>query len=312
MKNDIMVQANALTLSRYNFSKTEKNVLYFLLKKVRQEYIEGSMERQKWEDYLVKIPVSAFAKILDENHTADARKALRSLRHKDFEVEDEEGNWLNVGLINFAKFDSKTKLYNVQVSKELMPYLVELVRCYTAYDLTVAMALRSKYAQRFYEICCQFKNLGRFYLSQKKIRDMFKLEKKYLQNQDFRRKVLDVAKKELEDFYREENSDIWFEFNQVGKGEKIQYSFQIHCRRSRRQQEEVQQENVERLYIVTRFRVIFPKDPKYVSRVMARLELEVEKVRPIYEKLVHLEKDKRGADLARLLRYILREDFGID
>ena len=64
MKNDIMVQANALTLSRYNFSKTEKNVLYFLLKKVRQEYIEGSMERQKWEDYLVKIPVFGICKNL--------------------------------------------------------------------------------------------------------------------------------------------------------------------------------------------------------------------------------------------------------
>ena len=128
-KKDVQLsQSNALTSSRYDFSKIEKNVIYHIIRKVRHDYVEGTMQRDLWNNMYVYINSADLAQITDEQHTKEARAALRSLRHKDIEMEDEEGNWLNVGFINYAKYNAKTKVYEVEVSKEIMPHLVELAR----------------------------------------------------------------------------------------------------------------------------------------------------------------------------------------
>ena len=49
-KDELIAQSNALTSSRYNFSPTEKNVIYHIIKKVRQDYIEGTMQRDLWDN----------------------------------------------------------------------------------------------------------------------------------------------------------------------------------------------------------------------------------------------------------------------
>ena len=93
-KNELISQSNALTSSRYDFSPTEKNVLYHIIQKVRHDYIEGTMQRDLWDNMYVQINAADLSRIADEDHTQRARKALRDLRHKDIEIEDEEGNWL--------------------------------------------------------------------------------------------------------------------------------------------------------------------------------------------------------------------------
>ena len=99
----------------------------------------------------------------------------------------------------------------------------------------------------------------------------------------------------------------------MGRGDDIKYFFRIHYRYERRQQEEVQLEKDERLYIISRFKEIFPNDPEYRTRVKDHLELYVDDVYPIFCRLCELEAEgKKGADLARLLRYILREDYKIE
>jgi len=314
MKNVMISQANALTLSRYDFSRVEKNVLYVIFQQVRHEYVEGSMPEGRWKNLIVHITIEQFGKVAGEKHANYAWKSLQELGRKEVEFIDKEGIPTWTHLLNYAKDFREKGYYEVEVSKELLPYLVELVGNFTSYQLTVAMALKSKYSQRFYEICSQFKNIGRFFLTQKKIREMFLLEKKYFQNQDFRRKILDVAQKELKEFFESKSSDLWFEYVQMGRGDDIKYFFRIHYRYERQRQEDVIIEKGERLYIISRFKEIFPNDHKYVSRVKHYLELNVDDVHSIYSRLYKLEmkEGKKGADLARLLRHILREDYKIE
>ena len=110
-------QSNALTSSRYDFSRMEKNVLYQIIHKVREDYIEGTIRRDLWQNMYINILHEDLVQVADKDHTAEARKALRSLRHKDVEIEDEDGNWLNVGFINYAKYKSKQKVDEIEVSK---------------------------------------------------------------------------------------------------------------------------------------------------------------------------------------------------
>lgn len=312
-ENDIQLsQSNALTSSRYDFSKIEKNVIYHIIRKVRHDYVEGSMQRDLFNNMYVYINSADLAQITDEQHTKEARAALRSLRHKDIEMEDASGNWLNVGFINYAKFIAKNKVYEVEVSKEIMPHLVELANCFTEYSLTVAISLKSKYSQRFYELACQYRARRAFFLEQLKLREMLKLEDKYPQNQDFRRFVLDVAIHELKEAYDKNQCDLYLEYVQEGRGKEVRYNFKIHTKQDEAKEQELFGEVRKlALYVYKRCKEIFKRDPKYCERILQHLDFNPDKIQPVFDKLTKMEKDYKGSDLAKLLRWVLREDFDI-
>ena len=313
-KNEIISQSNALTSSRYNFSPTEKNVIYHIIKKVRQDYIEGTMQRDLWDNMYVTIDSSDLSRIADTDHTERARKALRDLRHKDIEIEDEEGNWLNVGFINYAKYKSKQKVYEIEVSKEIMPHLVELAKNFTSYSLTVAISLKSRYSQRFYEWAHQYlgKNSGTFFLDIEDLCEMLKLGVGYKLKADIKRRVLDVAMKELKDLYDNGGCELWLEYYEQGRGAKTRFFFKIHTREeAAKQQEAIADLRKMSLYIYQANNRIFRKDPKFRERIQKAIEFDPKKIRPIFDKLTKLEKDVKVADLPALWRYILKNDFEI-
>lgn len=309
-KYEMISQSNALTQSRYDFSTTEKNVLYRIIQKVRNEYVEGTINRTVFENFYVTISSADLSKIADEDHTKRAREALRKLRHRDIEMEDEEGRWLNVGYINYAKYDPKSKSYEVEVSKEIMPHLVELANCFTTYSLTVAISLKSKYSQRFYEFCCQYKNRGSFFIDKEKLRSMMKLDGKYEQNQDIKRYVLEPAYKELKEAYENGQSDLYFEYSIEGRGKNVRYNLKVMPDNSA-QAVDYEETKKKMDYIYRKALGVFRKDPKFCERILAAITFNPDKVQPVFDKLTKLEKDYSGADLAKILRYVLNADFEI-
>lgn len=313
-KNEIISQSNALTSSRYDFSSTEKNVIYHIIKKVRHDYVEGTMQRDLFDNLIVHINARDLANIADEDHTKRARKALRDLRHKDIEIEDEQGNWLNVGFINYAKHIARTKTYEVEVSREIMPHLVELARNFTSYSLTVAISLKSKYSQRFYEWAHQY--IGRqkkeFFLDIENLRQMLKLGKGYSQKQDMKRFIIDVAMKELKTAFDDNRSDLWLEYREQGRGKETRFFFKIHTKEDE-EAEKIRFNEVRKLelYVYNTAKQIFKRDQKFCDRILKALDFDPDKIQPVFDKLTKLEKDYKGQDLAKLFRYVLREDFGI-
>ena len=291
-KNELISQSNALTSSRYDFSPTEKNVLYHIIQKVRHDYIEGTMQRDLWDNMYVQINATDLSRIADEDHTQRARKALRDLRHKDIEIEDEEGNWLTVGFINYAKYNARTKTYEVEVSKEIMPHLVELARNFTTYSLTVAITLKSRYSQRFYEWAHQYlgRNTKTFFFDIADLRHMLKLGDGY-----------------------KLKADLWMEYYDEGRGDATRFFFKIHTKEENQEQE---RQRVDDLLKMTRYIAIvnnriFRKDPKFRERVEQALNFSPEKIRPVFDRLTRLEKDEKASQLPALWRYILKNDFDI-
>jgi plasmid replication initiation protein len=318
MKNNQIVpivQANALTESRYDFNRLEKNALYCIIRQVRSEYIEEPREQQTYSNMRLDIQENILAEIADESHRADAKAALINLRHRDVTIEDTEGNWMNTGFITMAKFDAKTKKFTVEVSSEIMPYLVDLASQYTAYSLTVAISLKSKWAQRFYELCCQYRNhlekgIPTFHKSITQMRTMFVLENKYPKLPDFKNRVIDKACKDLKEAYDNDQCDLWFEYGQIGKGDKADFKFIIHTREQTQAQEQDLKEKQDRsLYIYKFLLSIFKRDSKFCEKCYRHLCMNPDKVNPLFDKIVRCQKKYKEADLAKIVRFILDEDF---
>lgn len=291
------------------------NALYCIIRQVRSEYIEEPREQQTYSNMRLDIQENILAEIADESHRADAKAALINLRHRDVTIEDTEGNWMNTGFITMAKFDAKTKKFTVEVSSEIMPYLVDLASQYTAYSLTVAISLKSKWAQRFYELCCQYRNhlekgIPTFHKSITQMRTMFVLENKYPKLPDFKNRVIDKACKDLKEAYDNDQCDLWFEYGQIGKGDKADFKFIIHTREQTQAQEQDLKEKQDRsLYIYKFLLSIFKRDSKFCEKCYRHLCMNPDKVNPLFDKIVRCQKKYKEADLAKIVRFILDEDF---
>lgn len=311
-----VAQANALTESRYDFNRIEKNALYCIIRQVRKEYVEQPSEQTTYQDMKLEISEEVLSEIADEAHRAHAKAALINLRHRDVTIEDEEGNWMNTGFITMSKYEAKKRKFTVGVSAEIMPYLVDLASRYTVYSLTVAIALKSKWSQRFYEMCCQYRNhledgIPTFHKSIGQLRKMFVLEDSYPLLTDFKRRVIDKAQLELKEAYDNGQCDLWFEYGQTGKGEKAEFKFIIHTKEATKAQQKQFKELREMSYYIYKTLLsIFPRDAKFCEKCWHHMDMYPDKIQPLYGKLERILKNyPKGSDRAKVTRYMLAEDF---
>lgn len=320
-KNTTLSQANALTESRYDFSKMEKNCIYKIIEKVRHDYVEKPTTEtaEGFQNLHVTFPASILGDIADKDHRKDAHNALVGLRKRDVEINRPDGGWFNTGFINWCEFDAVRATYTVEVSFKIMPYLVELAEQYTSYSITVAMALKSVYSQRFYELCCQYRNniekdgYAGFHKTQEQLRQMFCLEDKYSQNQDFNRKVIQKAQSELKAAYDTKDCDLWFDYIIKGRGKNQAYDFKIYTReQSEKQKIAFDDTRKKWAYIHGRMTATFKRDKKFVERTMKGLDFNPNLIEPLFNKIQKLEQQYRGQDFAKLLRWVLAEDFGLN
>lgn len=317
MENEItLCQSNMLTESRYSFSRIEKKCIYLVISKVRRDYVEGTMQKDLFDNMRVEINSSDLALIAGEDNTKHAKDALRALRHRDIEMEDKEGNWLNTGFITMAKYTAKTKTFLVEVSSEIMPHLVELARKFTAYNLTVAMTLKGKHSQRFYELCCQYRNriekdgFAGFHKTQQQLREMFCLEDLYPRNADFNQRVIESARAELKEMYDNNQCDLYFDVNIKGRGKSMCYDFKIRTREGEEKQKLVFEDIRSKwLHIQREMMAIFKKDSKFIDRTMRALDFNPNLINPVFDKLERVKRDFVGAERAKVLRFILKNDF---
>ena len=315
-KNQIMLaQDNILTQSRQSFSVIEKRCLYQIIREVRKRYIDSNTgQKDLFDNMYLELTPSALTALGDE--AKDVYLALKKLAQKDIEIETEDV-WVYTHWILQAKHEKKRNVYTVDVSRDIMPYLVELAGNFTTYDLTVAISLKSSYSQRFYEYCSQYKskNNKTFFFTVEKLREMMMLENKYANINDFKRKVLDVAQKEIKELYENGQCELWFEYavKDTDKRKVLSYFFFVHTREEEKEIEKVDYKQVEKS--IRRINEIleasFPRDKKYIKRVIMAIQLKPNLAFEIVEKLNDkvLQYDK--SDIPPIIRYVLGSDFGI-
>ncbi len=319
MKNNLpenVTQSNVLTESRYDFNRLEKNALYCIIREVRRVYVEQPTEQTDYKNLDVYIEESMMKEIGGERHKEEAKAALINLRKRDITMEGEDDSWFNCGFINWAQYIPSAKAYKVEVSSMILPHLVNLAQKYTVYSLTVAISLKSKWAQRFYELCCQYKNnlkngVPTFFKTIKQLRYMFMLEDSYPLLADFKRRVIDKAKKELKDSYDNNQCDLWFDYDQTGRGENAKFTFVIHTREATKAQEMEFKEKHDLAHTIYKtLATIFPNDSKFCEKCWHHLNFHAEKIEPLYDKLQRIIKNyPKGSDRAKVTRWMLSEDF---
>lgn len=148
-------------------------------------------------------------------------------------VHVETGNpkepWEIFQWLQLAKYDGNGNI-TLELSNKMKPYVIELDKWFTQYQLGNILAMKSFYSIRLYELIkCQDgitrveKDYHEFTIDY--LRQYFCCEKKYKKIIDFKKNVIEIAVKEIN-----KNTDIFLDIEYIKTGRAItSVRFYVHC-----------------------------------------------------------------------------------
>jgi plasmid replication initiation protein len=212
LKHKTLVCHNALITARYEMTLAEKDIVYMLMAQLR----EDDPVDKVYTIYVQEIEKLTGKEVNYRNFERNTMKLVtRGYRIK------EGDNILQVCLVSSVRHIKGQGKIEVRIDPGMRPYLFNLKKEFTKHGLFMAISLQSIYSRRLYEMLCQFKHTGLMRISLDELKDRLCIinpvtkRDKYANWSDFTRKVVEVAKRELE-----EHTDINFTYAGEKRGRK--------------------------------------------------------------------------------------------
>lgn len=243
-RSETIVWSNCLINSPAVYSLLEKRVLYYLTLQIKHRFVEKGLDApEAWQDLYFYLTDKDLGVIGGKTHILQTYEALSDIGSKFMSVsyynKAKQLICSKVHWIDAFSYNTVTKQYEVRMSPEIMPYLINLAKGFTKFCAQTALSLRSKYSQKFYEFCCEFSGNFRYprsnpdNLSFKKnvypiqverLRSLLGLSEKkdertgkvvtkgkYTNFSNLRKKAILPAQEELYELFHNGRSQVWFD-----------------------------------------------------------------------------------------------------
>lgn len=198
-QSGMIVKSNSLVEARYRLSTGAQRLLATLI---------SCIDRSDEDFRPYRISVMDLALLFDitgvkGSHLYEqVEKAASELVDKKFSVRDGK-SWLHTRWLSSAKYIEGEGSVQLRFDPEMKPYLLELKRCFTQYQLARVIPFRGAYSSRVYEMLKmeQFKSTADGIFNKtfevQPLREMLELETEYTNFGDFRRYVVEQAVREI-------------------------------------------------------------------------------------------------------------------
>ena len=205
IKNTNAIIANQLIEAKYKLSTTEQKILHMLI---------AQIDFNDTELKLYSFNVSDFMSMLGTDYVKLTKKSLRTLLHSEVLINKEkstfETNWLAS-----AEYFKGGKI-ELEFSEKLRPYLIQLKKDFTKYNITEILSFKSKFSIRIYLILKQYIAVGERTLKFEELKEMLQVSELYPKYCNFKQKVLKIAYEEINRL-----SDLKIEYEEIKKGRKV-------------------------------------------------------------------------------------------
>ena len=209
----LVTKHNKLIQARYALSLQEKRLVLWLVSAIRL----GDTDFHSY-----RVSVRALAELLgvekNKNIYAQVAAITRRLMRRVIEIEKlDEKRYLQIHWISSAEYHLGQGYVDLCFDPKLKPYLLQLRDQFTSIALQYAIHLRSVYAIRIYELLKQYQRIRERTLAVADLRRMLSIDdQKYTLVKDFRRRVIDIARREING-----KTDIRFDYEAIKTGRKI-------------------------------------------------------------------------------------------
>lgn len=196
--NRILMKNNMLVKARYSLSLIENRVFLSMLYKLQKKsdgVLTCSISHSEFKDII---------KFKQKNTVKGILEVLEDLRKKPIYFKEEKKNkkgnlWGAYGFINGYEYDDELGIFNIEASEKIHNLLKEYLKMgYTPVNVQIWLSLNNSYSQRFYDLLRLWsgtKDTINYKLDE--IKELLMLEDKYSKYNDFKRRVILPAIKEL-------------------------------------------------------------------------------------------------------------------
>lgn len=219
MQKQLVTKDNSLIGASYSLSVVEQRLIFLAIIEAREQknLIEAGG--------LLRIYAQSYAKQFDvEKHTSyeamkraveglyEAGFAYSKLDERSGKIGHYKSRWVDkIGYID------DLGCVELVFASDVIPLITRLEARYTEYELKQVVGLQSEYAIRLYELIIQWRSVGKTNLiSLTELREKLGLVDEYKRIEAFKRRVLDLAVKQIN-----EHTDITVEYEQHKNGRVI-------------------------------------------------------------------------------------------
>ncbi|MDJ1485910.1 replication initiation protein [Cytophagaceae bacterium YF14B1] len=210
-------QHNIITESRFEMSACQLDLFFFLLYQLDKNDEPG-------KKYWIYVKDIMTVTSRDWNY-AQCKDATRGMMQKVIEIEQKNGNLLQVALFASCEYIKGKGLIEVEISDKIRPYLINIKEEFTSFKLLGALNMPGKYAKRIYIMLSQWRDqsIKKFTIDEFKTRLKLKdpegkIPEKYTKVSHLKDIVLDPAIKEINQLT---DLKVSYEFKAEGTGKRF-------------------------------------------------------------------------------------------
>jgi len=207
----VVVKHNALTQASYTLSIYESRILLTCIGKIdsMSEITTSDRFEITGQDLVNLIGVS------DKSAYRHLKLAVKRLMGRIVTIDLPDNQTLDTHWVSSALYENNNGTVGIKFTDEVIPFISQLSREFTKYDLANVLMFKSSYSIRFYELFKRWGGSAKT-MDVEWMKDNFQLKGKYKQIGDLKLKVIDPAIKEIN-----LHSDLNVSYEQVKRGRSV-------------------------------------------------------------------------------------------
>lgn len=188
-----------VTRRKYELSVMEQKVLGFILSLIKPPEVLQIEPLHKYD-----FDIRTFCKVCgidcdSGTNYANVRNALKKLADNSFWIEEGDDELL-FQWITTPRIKKKSGKVTIKISDDVMPYLYDLQEKFTSYELYQILALKGSHSIALYELFKSYAFRKKLVISIEDLKKYLSIEDKYKEYKALRRKVIETAINEINEF----------------------------------------------------------------------------------------------------------------
>ena len=192
-KNHV-VKSNQVIEASYQLSAVEQRIVLAAISRIPKN-------QPITDDELYPVSVHELKQLGVHEKTAyrDLKEGINRLyeRSINLSIDDES---IKMRWVQEIQFLDSQSVIGIRFSKPILPFISNLSREFTKYALSDIAGINSGYGIRIYELLVQYRQIGKREISVESLRTMLELGKKYPLFADFKKRVIDTAIDQINEY----------------------------------------------------------------------------------------------------------------
>ena len=206
----LVVQHNKIVEARYRLTVEEQRLIKTLVSQIRAH-------DEDFKVYQIHVhDLAALIGITDDHYYTRIKKLTKKLRDSSLCFINENGDEIQTGWLSSAVYRKGQGFVELRFDPILRPYLLQLQKYFTSYELGNILRLKGMYSIRIYELLKQDEWRGRREFTLEQFKTVLNLESEYREYRDLKKYVLAPAQKEIC-----EKTDIGYTLTELKRGRKV-------------------------------------------------------------------------------------------